>query len=252
MKTLDDVPESVRRSATRLRDGLVDLLGDDLAAVWLYGAPLFGPHFLDIDLHVLLKRPPTPQEGTTIRDLHERIERDTQWPLESRGNELDSWYVLLEAARRSEPPANVGPWNPGLRDEHWPLHRAHWLAGACVVVHGLSPAQVVPLPTWEELATTLRAEAAEAANHLDRGSAYWTLQLCRVLASLETSDVVRSKLDSGQWAIGRLPPQTHAIIRAAERFYTGEARADDQRLIAQSFAGFYEAVRPLIDQALAK
>ena len=73
-----------------------------------------------------------------------------------------------------------------------------------------------------------------------------------MLASLETRDVVRSKLDSGEWAIGRLPPQTHAIIRAAERFYTGEARADDQRLIAQSFAGFYEAVRPLIDQALAK
>src|SRR3990172_6751880 len=65
MKTLDDVPESVRRSATRLRDGLVDLLGDDLTAVWLYGAPLFGPPFLDIDLHLLLNPPPPPppQEG---------------------------------------------------------------------------------------------------------------------------------------------------------------------------------------------
>ena len=142
MKTLDDVPESVRRAAARLRDGLVDLLGDDLAAVWLYGAPLFGPHFLDIDLHVLLKRPPTPKEGTTVRDLHERIERDVP-----EGAELDTWYILLDDALLASPPANVGPWNPGLRDGHWSLHRAHWLAGACVVVHGLSPAQVVPLPT---------------------------------------------------------------------------------------------------------
>ncbi len=247
MKTLKDVPSTVHRAAAGLRDGLVDLLGADLAAVWLYGAPLFGPHFLDIDAHVLLRRSPTPQEGRGIPDLHERIERSLPG-----GAELDTWYILLEDARLASPPPNVGPWNPGLRDGHWPLHRAHWLAGAVVVVHGLSPSQVVPAPTWEELAATLRAEAAEAADHLGRGTAYWTLQLCRVLASLETHDVVRSKLDSGEWALRRLPRRTHAIIRAAGRFYTGEARADDQHLIAQSFAGFHQAVRPLIDRALAK
>lgn len=227
-----------------MRAGLIHIFGEDLAAIWLYGAPLFGPSFVDIDMHVLLTRSPTPERGRQIRRLHERIERDLpDW------NELDIWYVLLDAARLPEPPANVGPWNPGFRDNHWSLHRAHWLAGACVVVYGLLPQEVVVSPTWEELKETLRLEADEAGHRLDGGSPYWTLQLCRVLASLETRDVVRSKLDSGQWALQRLALEAHAIIEAAMRFYARTAEASDPELIATAFPGFYRLVRALIDAA---
>ena len=37
-----------------------------------------------------------------------------------------------------------------LRDKAWALHRAQWLAGHCVVLHGPEPADIVSAPTWAE------------------------------------------------------------------------------------------------------
>jgi hypothetical protein len=166
---------------------------------------------------------------------------------ENPGIDLDVWYITLDDARKRKQPATVGPWGAGFRDAHWALHRAHWLAGACVVVHGLSPADVVPEPDWGELEAVLRREAEEADASREAGSAYWTLQLCRVLASLETRDVVRSKLDSGEWALERLPPGCASIIHAARRYYSGVAMAGDVDLIKAEFPAFHGVIRPLID-----
>ena len=76
MKTLEELPETARHVATTLRDGLIDLLDDELAAIWLYGATVFGHPAIDTDMHILLRRTLTPKQGQGIRELHERIERD--------------------------------------------------------------------------------------------------------------------------------------------------------------------------------
>jgi hypothetical protein len=231
-----------------LRRGLLEIFGNDLVAVWLYGGSLFSPIALDIDLHILLARAPNEQEGQEIRELHATVSKNERWV-----DEFDSWYILAQDARRAEPPPNIGPWHPGIPDSHWPLHRAHWLAGACIVVHGLTPSEVVQQPTWDEIEQTLRDELKDEAKDGGREGAadspYWTLQLCRVLASLETGNVVRSKLDSGTWALERLPQQTHQIIKAAMRYYTRSSQRDDEELIKRQYAAFYGAIRLLIDNA---
>jgi Domain of unknown function (DUF4111) len=102
---------------------------------------------------------------------------------------------------------------------------------------------VVPPPRWDELEAALRAEL-EAER--DVTSAYWTLQLCRVLASLETGDVVRSKLDSGDWALKRLPTQAHVTINAALRYYSNRGRESDDALIKRSYPTFRRMVRRAI------
>jgi hypothetical protein len=248
-KSLDQLPEATRDTVTRLCQGLAEVFGDDLAAVWLYGGSLFGPVALDVDLHILLARAPGTREAATIRRLHAAISQNRPWE-----DEFDSWYILLEDARRPEPPANVGPWNPGFRDGHWALHRAHWLAGACIVVHGVSPSAVVPPPTWDEIASTLyaemKAEAREGGGEGRAASPYWTLQLCRVLASLETGEVVRSKVDSGTWALERLPEDAQAVIKAAMRYYARSSEGGDQALIGAGYPDFYALVRRLIDAAV--
>ena len=77
------------------------------------------------------------------------------------------------------------------------------------------------------------------------------LQLCRVLASLETQDVVRSKLDSGAWALTRLPNEGHPAIQTAMRVYSGEASPDVfWRLPEATYQRFYRQIRPLLDAAL--
>jgi len=53
-----------------------------------------------------------------------------------------------------------------LRDKAWALHRAQWLAGHCVVLHGPEPADIVSAPTWAE------------------HNAYAVLNACRILRSL--------------------------------------------------------------------
>ena len=239
--SLDEVPEVSRAAALFLRGGLLRIFGPDLETIWLYGASVFGPHAIDVDLHILLHGRPMPEQAEALLRLHQQAGRDIP------GLDIDSWYILSEDARRADPPANVGPWAPGYVDKHWAFHRAHWLAGARVVVYGKAPEGIVPAPSWDDLERALREEADEAARHLDRGSAYWTLQLCRIWTSLETRDVVRSKLDSGEWALERLPSACAPIIHAARRYYSGADMPGDLDLIKAECPAFYHTIRPLID-----
>jgi hypothetical protein len=241
---IEQLPLRTQQVVFDLCDGLLDIFDTDLAAIWLYGAALFTPHALDIDLHIVLRQRPSSEEGEDIEALHTEISSGLPF-----SDEIDSWYVLLEDAQRPEPPQNVGPWNPGPVDSHWALHRAHWLAGACIVVYGLTPDEVVAPPSWDELEQELRREAADP-EATSSYSAYWTLQLCRVLASLETRDVVRSKLDSGKWALQQLPEDAHIAIVAAMQSYS--AGAADFRMAPEYFTDFLEAIRPRLDAALAR
>ena len=220
--------------AGKVRDALREFLGPDLAAVWLYGASVFGHPFIDIDLHVLLRRKLTFEEWEAVRRLHEDLARETPFALE----DLDFWYVSLDEARGAAKPVHLAPWASGLVDEHWALHRAHWLAGRCIVLHGPEPSAVVQAPSWEELEPPLRHELAAV-----EPSAYGTLQLCRVWASLATRDVVRSKLDSGRWALAHLPVEHHDLVQAAMRFYRQEAEPGDPSLLEARFPALWAEVR---------
>src|SRR2546421_11029702 len=100
-KSLDELQETPQRAVNALRRGLLEIFGDDLAAIWLYGGSLFAPTALDIDLHVLLARRPEPNDRQRIRQLHGATSNGTPWV-----DEFDCWYILLDDARRPEPPAN--------------------------------------------------------------------------------------------------------------------------------------------------
>ncbi len=214
--------------ATRVKDEVVDLLGDDVVAVWHYGSAVFGHPFIDVDMHTLLRRKPDKAEQDELNAIHDRS-----------GADIDGWFILLDDARGTKDPFHLAPRREPISDEHWALHRAHWLAGRCVVLHGLSPSEVVVAPKWEELEATLHHEL----DHERTPGAYGVLQLCRVWASIETKDVVRSKLDSAAWALERLNPEHHGIVEAAGRFYRQEPLAEDEALLSERFAAFRSHVR---------
>jgi hypothetical protein len=243
VKTLAALSPAARRVAGLLRDGLGSAIGDDVDAIWLYGAAVFAaPRLVDLDIHVLLRRPLSPEEVAATRAL-ERAALAAVPEVE----DIDAWYVLTEDARRPRRPVDRRQ-PPGLefRDTNWALHRAHWLAGACVRLQGLSPAEVVPPPAWPELEAELREAVETARGHLHDGGAYGVLQLCRVLASLATRDVVRSKLDSGDWALSRLPGEAAPAIEAALRSYRGAALPGDDLLIRDAFPAFFALVEARI------
>jgi hypothetical protein len=217
-----------------LRDVLLDVAGADLAAIWLYGASVFGQVVIDVDLHILLHRQLTARQWRTVRETHVRLAREAHLSIA----DLDFWYISLEAARGQADPVHLAPWARNLRDEHWSLHRAHWCAGRCKVVHGLQPLTVVQCPSWRELEIVLRRELLAP-----QATAYWVLQLCRVWASLETRYVVRSKIDSGNWALERLNSEHHDVVIGALRCYQSEARPDDLHLIQERFSALLAEVR---------
>jgi len=240
---LHGVPEPARTAWSALRDRLLSLLGDDLVAMWAHGGTtsVGGPaHDGDLDTHVILSR--RPDRGTA-----RRIEEAHGATADEHGVEWDVWYLVVGDARRSDPPPHA--WREGRRDTSWALHRAHWLAGRYVNLHGAEPDEIVAPPTWDEFESELDRELEHIERHLVEGdtdpyeATYAILNGSRILCSLETHDVVISKRAAGAWALEHRPGRWGPALRAALRSYDGQRTEDDVGLLAAEMAPFIAFVR---------
>ena len=239
---LEGLPDDARTAWTRLRDELRAIAGDDVVAIWAYGSTIGAdrPHRpTDLDTHVVLKRSPGVK---TAR----RIEEDAEAIL-GEGREWDTWFITLADARRRDHPAHA--FRPDRVDEAWALHRAHWLGGRFVLVHGPDPDEIVTPPTWNELTRDLHTELEHLERHVAAGDtdpsevAYAVLNGSRILRSLASHDVVLSKREGGRWALEHLPDRWHPAVRAALHAYDGQATAEEALLLAREMAPFVAMVR---------
>lgn len=229
------IPDDIREICQALLAGLKAALGDKLYGLYVYGAAAFpesGPTG-DIDFHAILAAPPTDDERSTIGQLHETLA--AQFP--PLGAELDGYYILLEDARRATPP--VHQLLPAIRDDSWALHRAHMRAGRCSTLHGPEPTEAFPAPTWAELQDALRSELDYVRAHLDDYPDYCILNLCRLMYSFETQDVVVSKMAAAEWAHARFP-QWREHIEAARRSYARQATPQERQWMKSEVRRFFD------------
>lgn len=240
---LDELPEKARKAWRSLRDELERILGDELVAIWAHGGTTAiedGPHIADLDTYVIVARRPDQETARRIEEAHDAIAR-------IHGVEWDAWYVLEADARRSDPPHHA--FRPERRDTSWAIHRAQWLAGRWVPVHGPAPATIVAAPTWAELEGELSRELEHIERHIFEGetdpveATYAILNGARILHALETRSVAISKRAAGTWALEQLPVRWHPAVRAAIRSYEGQTGPDDARLLAVEMAPFVAFVR---------
>lgn len=240
---LADLPGGLRRALSRLCADLQALLGPDLVSLWAHGATTLPDRPKrpgDVDTHAVLRRQPTLPMATRIDDIHQEIARDA-------GLEWDSWYILESAARLAQPPRHA--LDDDKVDGAWGLHRAHWLAGRFVVLHGQAPTDFVIPPTWRELEQGLRVELADIDRVLAGGQndlyhrAYVVANACRIIYSLDTRDVVVSKRAAARWSLDHLPAGWHPAIEAAVRAYDGEASRDDLPVLDASLLAIVSAAR---------
>jgi hypothetical protein len=227
--------------------GIVEILGSRTRAVYVYGAVTFPEtqHTGDIDFHAILSEPPTEAERTRLLAMHERLAVDFP-PL---GGELDGYYILLDDARGTARPRHL--LFPHLRDDSWALHRAHILAGRVIVLHGVDPGSIYIPPSWSELEEALDGEMGYVAAHLTEYPAYCVLNLCRLLYSWETGDVVTSKAASAVWALEHLPAW-RPLIGAARATYAHADTAADRALLADQVDAFHRFSMTSIAEAQAR
>ena len=235
---LESLPGPVQSAARALRAELAAAFGPGLHALYLYGAVTFpeSEGTGDLDYHAILSGPPSNEQRAAYVAACAR--------LASRPgcDDLDGWVISLAQARGSDPPQHL--MRTDLRDSAWALHRAHWLAGRCVVLHGPPPASIVTEPGWPELLRSLEAELRFAV--ADPHDAFAVLNSCRILHSLADHDVVQSKFGSGWWALEHLPAEHSAAIRAAMNSYRGTATDRD----AVAAAAGRPAIQALAERAL--
>ncbi len=248
-RTLADLPLGPRLACERLCDELVALLGTELVSLWVYGAvtqPDRPKRLGDVDTHGIVRHVPPSDVRVAIDELHTSTARefDIEW---------DSWYILESDARSATPPGHA--LQPQLVDESWALHRAHWLKGAYVSLHGVEAENLVPMPAWAELVAALRSELQFIDRLLQNSSvsaaemAYCVCNSCRILHSLSSRDVVVSKREAAQWAMLNGPSMWQPAIEAALRVYDGEQTTSDSAPLNSNGLLVVEAARSSFSRA---
>jgi hypothetical protein len=163
------------------------------------------------------------------------------------GDALDGYYILLQDARQRSPPQHQ--LLPGVSDDSWALHRQHMRAGRCIVLHGPHPRQVYPPATWPEIASALQGELDYVEKHLDEYPQYCVLNLCRLMYSYATRDVVVSKRMSAAWACDAFP-QWSDLIEAARKAYDRRATTQDKELLQSGVTIFFDFACQRIQESL--
>ncbi len=228
-------------------DNLKQILGDKLHGAYVFGAAAF-PDAIpsrDIDFHVILKSELTGDERTRLEELHKSLARHFP-PL---GGEMDGYYILLSDALLNVPPRSQ-MWKCAT-DESWALHCEHIRAGRLIILFGPDPREMYPKPTWSLLETALRGELAFIEKHLQEYPDYCILNLCRLIHSFETRDVVISKAQAAEWACKELP-EWKRHFELAIKSYNNQATSEDRRFLLTEVEPFLKFARKRIEQTYQK
>jgi len=228
-------------------DGLKGILGEKLCGAYVYGAAAF-PDAVptgDIDFHVILKTDLTDNERSRLEKLHRSLARRFP-PL---GGELDGYYILLSDALRKTPPKSQ-MWKLAT-DNSWALHREHILAGRHIILYGPDPKEIYPPATWPEIKAALYGELDYVKKHLQDYPDYCILNLCRLIYSFETKDVVVSKAQASDWAHNALP-QWKRHIKVARKSYAHQTTPEDRQFMLAEVGKFLEFAKEHIERACKK
>jgi predicted nucleotidyltransferase len=227
--------------------GLKRILGEKLYAAYIFGAAAF-PDAVptgDVDFYVILKSELTEGERSELESFHESLAEEFP-PL---GGEMDGYYILLSDARRASPPRSQ-MWKR-VTDDSWALHREHIRAGRRIVLYGPEPRDIYLPASWPEIESALYGELDYVKKHLHVYPDYCILNLCRLIYSFETRDVVVSKAQAVDWAHDALP-EWRRHVELARKSYTRQATAEDRQFMLDEVGRFFAFACARIERAVSQ
>lgn len=225
-------------------EGLKRILKIKLHGAYVFGAAAF-PDTLptgDIDFHVILKSELTDDERSKLEMLHKYLAE--QFP--PLGGEMDGYYILLSDALLKPPPTSQ-MWKRAT-DDSWALHREHIRAGRHIILYGPAPTEIYPPASWLEIRDALYWELDYVEKHLHEYPDYCILNLCRLIYSFETKDVVVSKAQAAHWAREALP-EWRRHIELASKSYSRQATPEDRQFMLAEVGRFLEFAHTRIERA---
>jgi predicted nucleotidyltransferase len=254
-------PDSIRRQVDIFRDGVVNILGDNLTGIYLHGSlamNCFNPARSDLDLLVITQE----GLGETIRDIAALVLETSGSPSELeisflRESYLHPWRyptpfdfhfsetwrektALELAAERwqlwaGDPP----PTDPDLA-AHITITRARGIS-----LYGKPIADVFPEVPRADYLDSILADFDYAREQIAENPVYAVLNFCRIYSYVRDGRI-DSKDEGGVWALDGLPDY-RPLIQAALDAYRGEDVPGG--FDAGMLAAFADAIRVRIHQS---
>jgi len=224
-------------------NGLKRILGEKLYGTYIYGAAAF-PDAVptgDIDYHVILQEKLNNSERRELEMLHESLSE--QYP--PLGGEMDGYYILLCDAQRSTPPKSQ-MWQCAT-DESWALHCEHIRAGRHIILHGPDPSTIYSRASWSDIEKALFGELDFVERHLHKYPDFCILNLCRLIFSFETKEIVVSKAQTSEWAFNALP-EWKRHIELARKSYSNQASNEEKHFMLSEVSSFFKFAHERIEK----
>ena len=245
---MNGVERQAAELAAALASEILDVLGDDLVGLYLYGSAVSGGFdrgVSDVDLVAVTAREIDAVDVAGLGRMHQAfVGRHPEWR-----DRIEVVYIgraTLGSFRTST--GSVAVVSPGepfhVRDER----AAEWLQNWYLVretgirLHGAELASIVPAISWSEFVAATARYAAELRDRRRIGTgggtiAYEVLTMCRALHTVRTQTHA-SKQVGAAWAREQMPEWAWLIDAALEcRLSRGTAGFDDDssRAAAEAF-----------------
>ncbi len=222
-----------------LMEGLRDILGSQLAGVYLYGS-LTSAEFdrqSDIDVLVVTRDEMSDEGFATVAAMHDRIAAGDSWC----ATQLEVAYVPLQTLRRYDAENSVYPhMDRGKgeylqRKEHWSdcVVQRHVLRERGITLAGPDPVTLIDPVSENDLRQAMRDLLPKWGESLlsnpsqleRRGSqSYVVLSICRMLYTLQTG-AVASKRQASDWAKATLDERWRLLV---DRALAGRQNPDSE------------------------
>jgi len=233
---IESVHPAAQPLLLRLQEGLLALLGQNLAGIALYGSLALGdfdPSTSDVDFVALLHSPPDEPTFFALQHMHEQIFH-CGLPL---CRELEGAYIPVAQLRRyaceTAQHPHIDRGSPALavlqHDSDWVVQR--WvLRKAGITLLGADVRTLIDPISTEALIAAVRLlfeqwwlpMADDPLRLMDPAyQVYAVHSMPRILYTLTQGEVV-SKPFASRWAAGFLPQPFPALLRAARAWQPGQ------------------------------